>query len=142
MNEPTTPPPEAGKNSITERKKIGEILIENGLISQQQLDEALEEQKLTGEKVGDIMIKKGWLSKEAFEKHLAKQLGVSSFNISNYIIDSETLTYVPEDFARKYKLMPIFRVEGTLTVAMTDPTNVFIIDELQRLTKLIIEPAL
>lgn len=129
-----------GEKIITERKKIGELLIEQGVISLPQLTEALEEQKLTGDRIGDILIKKGWISKEILDKYLAKQIGVSSFNIANYIIDSDIVKFVPEDFARKYKLMPVFKVENTLTVAMTDPTNVFIIDELQRVTKLIIEP--
>ncbi|MGE5307494.1 MAG: GspE/PulE family protein [Deltaproteobacteria bacterium] len=131
----------ANENKIIgEKKKIGELLIEHGIITESQLLEALEEQKLVKERLGDILIKKGWISKEVFDKYLAQQIGVSSFNINDYIIDSEIVKLIPEEFARKYKVMPVFRVESTLTVAMKDPSNVFIIDEMQRLAKMAIEP--
>lgn len=121
-------------------KKLGEILIEQGLITQSQLQAALEEQKLTGEKIGEILLRKGWLTREELELSLAAQTGIAIFSFSNYLIDPEVVRLVPEDFARKYKLMPVFVIENTLTVAMVEPTNVFIIDELQRMTKLNVEP--
>lgn len=123
-------------------KKLGEILIEQGLITPTKLAEALEEQKLTGEKIGEILIQKGWLSQEELEFCLTQQSGIAYFDLSNYIIEPSIIKLVPEDFARKYKLVPVFLIENTLTVAMSDPTNVFIIDELQRLTKLVVEPVL
>ena len=123
-------------------KKIGEILIEQGLITQTQLNEALQEQKLTGEKLGEILIKKGLISQEELERCLTKQRGIAQFDLSNYIIELAVVKLIPEEFAQKYKLVPVFLVENTLTVAMSDPSNVFIIDELQRITKLIIEPVM
>jgi type IV pilus assembly protein PilB len=126
----------------TANKKIGEILVEGGYVSQSQVAQALEEQKLTGEKVGEILIKKGWLSQEELDVCLTRQKGIAWFDLSNYIIEPSVIKLVPEDFARRYKLVPVFLVESTLTVAMHEPSNVFIIDELQRLTKLIVEPAL
>lgn len=124
------------------RKKIGEILLEQHLISQAHLDDAIAEQKVTGEKLGEVLIRKGLISREELEHCLALQSGVSSFNLSSYIIESSVVKLIPEDFARKYNVMPIFLTENTLTVATTDPSNVFIIDELQRITKLIVEPVL
>lgn len=124
------------------RKRIGEILLEQHLISQQQLDDALAEQKVTGEKLGDCLIRKGLVSREEIEHCLALQSGVSSFNLSSYIIEPDVVKLIPEAFARKYNVMPIFLTENTLTVATVDPSNVFIIDELQRITKLIVEPVL
>ncbi|TAN62301.1 type II secretion system protein GspE [bacterium] len=123
-------------------KKIGEILIEQGYINQSQLAQALEEQKLTGEKIGEVLIKKGWLSQEELDFALSSQKGIARFDLSNYIIESAVIKLVPEEFARKYMLIPVFLVENTLTVAMSEPSNVFIIDELQRVTKLIVEPVL
>jgi type IV pilus assembly protein PilB len=123
-------------------KRIGEILIEEGLITQSQLNEALEEQKLTAEKIGEILINKGWITNEELDHSLAMQKGITRFNLSQYIIELDIVKLIPEDFARKYKLMPVFLIENTLTVAMVDPTNVFIIDELQRRTNYIIEPVL
>lgn len=124
------------------RKKIGEILLEQHLISQAHLDDAITEQKVTGEKLGEVLIRKGLISREELEHCLALQSGVSSFNLSSYIIESNVVKLIPEDFARKYNVMPIFLTENTLTVATTDPSNVFIIDELQRITKFIVEPVL
>ena len=123
-------------------KKLGEILVEEGVITLLQLQEALEEQKLTGEKLGEILIKKSLLGQEELDRTLNKQKGIARFDLANYIIELSLLKLIPEDFARKYKLLPVFLIENTLTVAMADPTNVFIIDELQRLTKLIVEPVL
>ena len=123
-------------------KKIGELLIERGLITQSQLNEALAEQRASGGKLGEVLIKKGWLSSEELERGLATQRGISVFNLSGYLIEPEMVKLIPEDFARKYKLMPVFMIENTLTVAMADPNNVFIIDEIQRMTRLNVEPVL
>lgn len=123
-------------------KKTGEILIEQGLVTQTQLSEALQEQKLTGEKLGEILIKKGLISPEELECCLTIQRGIAQFDLSNYIIEPGIVKLIPEEFAQKYKLVPVFLVEDTLTVAMSDPSNVFILDELQRITKLIIEPVM
>lgn len=124
------------------QKKIGEILIERGLITQNELTEALVEQRTSGGKLGEVLIKKGWITREELERSLGVQTGISTFNLSGYIIEPEVVKLIPEEFTRKYKLMPVFVIENTLTVAMADPTNVFIIDEIQRMTKLNIEPVL
>ena len=123
-------------------KKVGEILIEQGSITQQQLDEALEEQKVTGQKIGEILVGKGWLASEELERVLAKQAGVVTFNLSEYVLEPDIVKIIPEDIAVRYKLIPVFKVENTLTVAMTKPGDVFVIDELQRQTGCIIEPVL
>ncbi|MFH1248339.1 MAG: ATPase, T2SS/T4P/T4SS family [Candidatus Omnitrophota bacterium] len=123
-------------------KLLGEILLEQGVITAIQLNEALEEQKSSQDKIGDILIRKKWVSPQEIERCLNLQKGVSKFDLSNYIIDAEVMNYIPEQFARKYKLVPVFLVENTLAVAMIDPTNVFIIDEMQRMTKFNIEAVL
>ncbi len=124
------------------QKKIGDILIELGLITQAQLKEALQEQKLTGDKLGNILITKGWIKQDQLERALTIQTGIAKFNLSNYIIEPDVANLVPEDFARKYKVMPVFVIENKLTVAMVDPNNFFIVDELQKITRLDVEPVL
>lgn len=116
--------------------------MEQGIITQQQLDDALSEQKVTGEKLGEVLIRKGLLSREELEHCLGLQSGIVSFNLSSFIIEPNIVKLIPEDFARKYNIMPVFLTENILTVAASDPSNVFIIDELQRITKLIVEPVL
>ncbi|MFH1768051.1 MAG: ATPase, T2SS/T4P/T4SS family [Candidatus Omnitrophota bacterium] len=125
-----------------ERKEIGEVLVEKGYINEEQLENALKEQSLTGEKLGEILIKNGWLTKEELDSCLALQTGISKFDLSSYIISPDVARLVPEHFARQYKLIPIFKLENTLTVAMAEPTNVFIVDELQKITGCMIEPVL
>ncbi|MBI4846617.1 MAG: Flp pilus assembly complex ATPase component TadA [Candidatus Omnitrophica bacterium] len=123
-------------------KKIGEILLELGVVNEQQLKEALEEQKTTGEKLGEVLIRKGSISLEELNRALSIQMGVSTFDLSNYIINPEVITLIPQDTAVKYKVIPVFKVGNVLTVAMVDPSNVFLIDELQRVTQCRIEAVL
>ncbi|MCG2711372.1 MAG: Flp pilus assembly complex ATPase component TadA [Candidatus Omnitrophica bacterium] len=123
-------------------KRIGEILLEQGLINPHQLEEALQEQKTTGEKLGEVLTRKGWLAVEELNRSLALQMGVSTFDLANYIISPEVVKLIPQDTAIKYKLMPVFKVGNVLSVAMLNPGNVFIIDELQRITGCRIEAVL
>jgi type IV pilus assembly protein PilB len=126
--------------TILTKKKLGEILIEEGLINSKQLNEALEDQKLTGDRVGEILVRKGWVSHKDLKRVLSLQTGIATIDLSDCIIEFEILKLVPEEFSRKYKLMPIFLIENTLAVAMASPTDVFIIDELQKMTKYRVEP--
>jgi len=127
---------------MPEEKKLGEILIEEGYITFHQLEKALEEQKITKERLGEILVRKGWITREELNRVLASKIGVSTFSLANYIIPQEIIKLIPQDIALKYKVIPVFKVGDTLTVAMADPTNVFIIDELARITKCNIEPVL
>jgi type IV pilus assembly protein PilB len=122
--------------------KIGDILVDEGLINRQQLADAVEEQKMTGERLGDIMIRKGWIGQAELARAMAKQTGISVFDLANYIIEPEVIALVPEEISLKYKVIPVFKMNYILTVAMTDPTNVFVIDELSRVTSCTIEPVL
>ncbi len=123
-------------------KKIGDMLVDQGLITEAQLKEALEEQRITGEKLGEIIVNKGWMSREEFDRALSVQTGITTFDLPGYIIEPDVIKLVPEDMSRKYKLIPVFLVDNALTVAMANPTNVFIIDELHRKTGYTIEPVL
>jgi type IV pilus assembly protein PilB len=125
-----------------EQKKIGEIFVEQGYINPHQLTEALEEQKVTGEKLGEVMMRKGWITGQQLSRVLATQVGISTFDLSNYLIDPEVIKLIPQDIAIKYKVIPVFKMNYVLTVAMADPTNVFVIDELSRITSCTIEPVL
>ncbi len=121
-------------------KRIGEILVEHGFISPQQLKEALDEQRATGEKLGKILIRKGYVTNNDIHKALGTQAGVSTFDLANYVISPEVVKLISLDIALKYQLMPVFEVNGIITVAMTNPTNLFVIDELTRITGCGIEP--
>jgi type IV pilus assembly protein PilB len=127
-----------------ELKKLGEILIERGCLTHQQLEEALKEQAgaPSHSKIGEVLVKKGWVTHDDIKKALAVQSGIATFDLSGYIIDPEIVKTIPEDFARKYRIMPVFMIENNLTVAMVDPSNIFIMDEIQRMTKMKVEPVM
>ena len=123
-------------------KKVGQLFIEQGFITSEQLEEALEEQRLTGQKIGEILVNKGWLTSEEVKKVLEKQTGVKNIDLSMHIIDPELIKIIPEEMAIKYKLIPVLKSENKIVVAMADPSNVFVIDELERQTNCLIEPVL
>lgn len=117
-----------------EQKKIGHILIDRGHITPEQLKDALDEQKMTLEKIGKILIRKGWITEEEFNEALGVQIGFKIFDLANHIIAPEAISLIPRDVALKYKVIPVLKENNILTVAMEDPNNVLIIDELQRIT--------
>ena len=123
-------------------KQLGEILVERGIITRAQLEEALKEQKLTGQKIGDILVEKGLITQEELNGALAVQREVPTLDLSEYLIDAEVVKLIPEEIARTHKLMPVFLENNILTVAMANPFDVFVVDELQRRTGYVIQPAL
>ncbi len=125
-----------------EEKKLGDFLVEEGIITQDQLKEVLEEQKVTKEKLEEIILRKGWISSKELTRIKATISGVSTFDLSNYIISPQVINLIPKDIALKYKVIPVFKIENTLTVAMANPNDVFVIDELAKITGCLIEPVL
>lgn len=128
------------------RKKlqpIGEILVDKGHISKEQLDSVLQKQKATPNKrLGEILVDDGILTQEQLNIALAERLGVESIDLAEYDIDSLAAAMIPEKLARRYGALPLaFIDENTLLVAMVDPTNVFAIDDLRMMTGYDIKPA-
>ena len=114
--------------------RLGERLIKAGVISEEQLELALKEQKRTGEFLGELLQHLGFATEEAISSVLADQAGVSKIDLVNYLIDTEVLNLVPEDFARKYKLIPLSFEDNRLTIAMANSFDVFALDEVQKMT--------
>ena len=120
--------------------KLGGMLREQGLISEEQLQKALEEQKSRGGRLGYHLVSMGFVTEEEVTNCLSRQFGVPSVNLTNYEIQSEVLKVIPVDVAKKYLVIPISRVGATLTVAMSDPSNVFAIDDIKFMTGYNVEP--
>ena len=120
--------------------KIGSMLRAVGLIDDAQLQRALEEQKRTHETIGTILVKLGFISETDLTNTLGKQLGVASVDLSHFEIDANVLKIIPEDIARKYKVIPLHRMGYTITLAMANPTNVMAIDDIKFRTGYNIEP--
>jgi type IV pilus assembly protein PilB len=114
--------------------KLGQLLVSSNVISEDQLKEALSMQKRAGGRLGTNLVKLGYLSEEKLVTFLSRQYGVPAVNLSEYKIDPSVLKLVPRDIARKYLIIPVARVGATLTIAMTDPSNVFAIDDVKFMT--------
>jgi type IV pilus assembly protein PilB len=120
--------------------KIGGMLREQGLITEEQLQKALEEQKAKGGRLGYHLVSLGFVTEEEVTSCLSRQFGVPSVNLPDYEIQPEVLKVIPIDVAKKYLVIPISRVGATLTVAMSDPSNVFAIDDIKFMTGYNVEP--
>jgi type IV pilus assembly protein PilB len=114
--------------------RLGELLVRNKLISEAQLAKALEEQKVQGGRLGASLIKLGFLKEEELAAFLSRQYGVPSINLSEFEIDPSVIKLVPAEVAQKYQVIPINRAGSTLIVAMSDPSNIFAIDDIKFMT--------
>lgn len=122
------------------RVLIGEILLNKGIINAKQLEEALEEQRVTGRPLGDIFAQRKVVSEEDVATFLSEQLKIPYVDLGFYSIETKVLQLIPEQAARKFEAMPLFKIGDTLTVAMSDPLDINIVDQLTQLAKSTIEP--
>lgn len=120
-------------------KRIGEVLLERALINQQELDKALAHQQAHGGLMGQILIQLGFVTEEEIALALTAQYGFPYLPLDNYEIDTGLTTLIPEPMARKYCLIPIDRIGNALTLAMADPSNVQAIEEVELLTKCVVQ---
>jgi type IV pilus assembly protein PilB len=127
---------------MTTKKRLGDILLQVGLIDQAKLEEAIALQKVSKERLGRVLVKLGYISEEDIAQTLSQQLRIPYLNFSDYILDKKMILLVPESVARNYLLVPVAKKDKVLTVAMVDPLNILAIDELSIRTRLTIEPAI
>ena len=115
--------------------QIGELLLREGLISREDLDLALQQQKETGTRLGFALVTSGALSEADLTRVLSMQYRVPAVELSETEIDPKILKLVPADFASKHLILPLRRVGRTLTVAMANPTDLSVIDDLKFVTR-------
>ena len=120
--------------------RLGEILLKESLISQEQLQKALEFQRSNGGKLGSCLTKLGFITDDDITGVLSRQYGVPSINLKFYEIDPNVIKLIPQDTALRYQVIPLSRVGSVLTIAMTDPTNVFAMDDIKFMTGFNVEP--
>jgi type IV pilus assembly protein PilB len=111
---------------------LGDMLIAEGLITPEQRDDALADQKRVGRRLGEVLVSRGLVTDEVIAKSLSKQLGLQYIDMSTARIDPVVLQMVPQKIARKHKALPIERSDGGVLVAMADPLDVFAMDEIKR----------
>ena len=115
-------------------EKLGELLVRNSAISNQQLAKALEDQKASGGRLGESLIKLGFIKEIDLVSFLSKQYGMPSVNLTEIVILPEVIKIIPTDVAIKYQVIPVSLRDSTLIVAMVDPSNIFAIDDIKFLT--------
>ncbi len=120
--------------------RLGEILVKDSLISADQLKQALDYQKKNGGRLGTCLVKLGLVSDDDITAVLSRQYGVPSINLKYYEVDPAVIKLVPQETAVRYQIVPLSRVGSTLTIAMTDPTNVFAMDDIKFMTGFNVEP--
>jgi type IV pilus assembly protein PilB len=120
--------------------RIGELLLKEKRITPAQLQEALNYQKTSGGKLGFNLVKLGFVKDEEITALLSKQYGVPSINLAQFEIDPAIVKLIPAETAQKYQIVPLSRAGATLTIAMTDPTNVFAMDDIKFMTGYNVEP--
>jgi type IV pilus assembly protein PilB len=120
--------------------RIGELLLKEKRITPEQLQEALKYQRQHGGKLGFNLIKLGNVKDDEITALLSKQYGVPSIALGQFDVDSAVVKLVPSETAQKYQIIPLSRSGATLTIAMTDPTNVFAMDDIKFMTGYNVEP--
>lgn len=121
-------------------KQLGRILIEQGLIDQEQLDRALEEHRNTPKSLGRALIDMGLIREPDLVRALAEQVGLEFVDLTEYQIDPGSTTLLPETLARRYRAIPIGERDGKLLVAMSDPANVYALDDIRTITDRDVQP--
>lgn len=128
----TTPTELRAEAPAVVHKSLGELLIEQGLLNEKQLQEALAVQKEEGGFIGQIMVRLGFVNQDAVASLLVKQCKIPHLSLLDYDVDPDVLSLIPEDVCRKHHLMPIDKLGRILTVAMVDPLDIGALEDVRR----------
>jgi len=126
-----------GRRIIT--KRLGEVLLERGVITRPELEQALAHQQSHGGLLGQVLIQMGVITEQEIALALTAQYGFPYLPLDNYEIDGTLTALIPEQVARQYCLIPIDRIGNALTLAMADPSNVQAIEDIELLTKCVVQ---
>src|SRR5512146_1895259 len=121
-------------------QRLGDLLVKEKVISQQQLEQALKSQRESNCRLGSALVNLGFRSEEDVTNFLSRQYGVPAINLSYFEIDQAVVKLVPYETAKRDQILPLSRVGASLTIAMVDPTTVFAMDDIKFMTGFNIEP--
>ncbi|MDX6209093.1 MAG: type pilus assembly protein PilB [Frankiales bacterium] len=121
-------------------KQLGDILLESGLVTREQLMEAFDEHQRLGRSLGRVLVDRGNLSETQLVAALAQQIGLRFVDLSDFPVDGSAVARVPEPVCRRHTALPIAYEDGRLLVAMADPANVFAIDDIRSLAGCEVKP--
>jgi type IV pilus assembly protein PilB len=121
-------------------KELGDVLVQEGLVTEEQLSRAAEEQERAGKSLGRVLVDLGILKEPDLVAALARQVGLEFVDLSEHAIDPAAASLVSEQMARRYRALPIGFEDGGLVVAMSDPANVFALDDIRTMTGMEVKP--
>jgi type IV pilus assembly protein PilB len=126
----------SGAKPPASRKHLGQILIARGLVTPEQIDHAIDEQKKRKHRqlLGELLIELGFATEDQIIEALAEAYNVPYARLSPRLADPKVVQLLPRDFLEKHSVLPLFKIHGVLTVAMSEPSNVFLVEEIERLT--------
>ncbi len=127
---------------VATTERLGDLLVREGLITREQLEKALQEQRQNGTRVGYNLVKLGFIQETELTKQLARQYRMPAVDLSKFEVDPRIAKLIPTELATKHLVLPLKRDGRTLTVAMADPTNLGVIDDLKFITRYDIFPVI
>ncbi|HIJ64930.1 MAG TPA: Flp pilus assembly complex ATPase component TadA [Candidatus Hydrogenedentes bacterium] len=119
--------------AVTRERQLGDILVDQGIISPLELDEALQRQRLTGDMMGRILVRMGLCEEQDIVEALGVQAGMERVDLSKVQVKEDVLRKIPADVARFYSVVPVREKDGALVVAMADPLNLSILDDVHQI---------
>jgi type IV pilus assembly protein PilB len=125
-----------GKIAVENKMQLGQLLQARGIVTAEQIDAALAEQREEGHRklLGELLIEKNYCTENQIASALAETYGVPYAQVSPKICDAKTFEILPREFLEEHIVIPLFKVYDVLTVAVSEPTNVFLIDEIERIS--------
>ena len=117
-------------------KQLGDVLLEQGLLTEEQLAAAVQEQRRVGRGLGRVLVDNGWVTEGQLVAALAQQIGLEFVDLTEHPVDVTAVARVPEAVARRHAALPVGYSDGALVVAMADPANILAVDDIRSLTGL------
>ncbi len=124
------------------KEELVSILIENKILTTEQLNQSLEIQKQKGGRLSNILISLGFVQEKDLMLAMSKSLHIPPINLSKFVVPTEVIKIIPEHVARHYQLIPLSKIGDNLTIAMSDPLNIFALDDIHALTNYKVKPVL
>ncbi len=125
---------------VARKALLGDVLVEKGLITAEQRDEALAASRESGQRLGEVLVERGWLTAEDVGRALADRAGLPYFRLRKGLVDPRIVKILPREKAELHEVLPLFRVHDKLTLAVSDPTKIFVLDVIYKLTGCEIQP--
>ncbi|MHB8156934.1 MAG: GspE/PulE family protein [Desulfocucumaceae bacterium] len=125
-----------------QKKRLGEILLASGAITQEQLGQALDMQRSSGRKLGEVLLKEKFITEEKLLHVLESQMGIKKIDLSRVTVDAKVARTIPESLARRHCLIPVYIAGGQLVLAMKDPLDYFAQEDVKTLVGLPIQPVI